>query len=38
MVLGYEGNETSDSIMLLSSNIPRKMLGEEGGEQGKSGI
>lgn len=30
-------NKTSDSIMLLSSNIPRKMVEEEG-EQGKSDI
>lgn len=29
-------NKTSDSIMLLSSNIPRKTVGEEGEEQGKS--
>lgn len=28
-------NKTSDSVVLLSSNIPRKMVGEEGGEQGK---
>lgn len=31
-------NTTSDSIMLLSSNIPRKMVEEEGEEQRKSDI